>query len=71
MNALEEKIMNYISDHPGSRERDIANALHMNLTSLILFNAFNNLVKNGVLHSEIYRDVDNMEFYDMWFVVAP
>ena len=60
---MKEQIINYVSNHPNTRRRNIASALNIWLCDRTFLNAMNELIEDGILIEGEYRDMANMENY--------
>lgn len=67
--TLSEKMYDYISQHPGCRQRNIASACHVWLCSSEFLMTLHDLKREGKIRDETYSDPANMEYYNKWYVV--
>lgn len=65
---MREKILEYLSQRPGARKREIAGYLHVWLCSSEFTDLMHELEDEGHIYYETYRDPAQMEFYDKWYV---
>jgi transposase len=66
---MEEKILDYLRTSPnGARKREIAKHLQTSIVQIL--NAMSCLEREGLIFSTTYRDMANMELYDI-FQIAP
>ena len=68
MSELEIKILNFLSNHPYSRQRVIASRCHLWLCDEYFLDALHNVYKAGLIDCEYRHDFAQMEFYNLWFL---
>ena len=65
---MEMKILEYLSQHPYSRQRYIAGACRTWLCSEEFLTSLHNVYKSGLVVCEYHHDPAQMEFYNLWFL---
>ena len=65
---MENKILNYIAEHPYCRQREIARACHIWLCSQLFLDSLYNLYKNKLIDCEYFSDPANIEYYNKWYL---
>lgn len=65
---MEWKILEYLAEHPYTRQRYIASACHTWLCSEQFLNALHNLYKGGFVDCDYHHDSAQMEFYNLWYL---
>lgn len=65
--SVEEEIVEFLYENPGSGMRMIAFYIHKDPVKEVL-PALSRLKNDGKVKSVMYKDMANMEFYDKWYV---
>lgn len=65
---ITDKIIEYVRNHPGCRQREIAVSLHVWQCDPFFMGALADLEDLGRLRRESYQDIGNMEYYYKWYV---
>ena len=65
---MREKILEYLTQHPGARKREIAGNLHIWICDDEFRMTMNGLEDDGLIYYETYKDPAQMELYDKWYV---
>lgn len=65
---MKEKILNYLKEHKNARLREMIAPVGATRSELarLLFT----MKEEGLIESTLYRDMANMEIYDMWNIKA-
>jgi len=66
---MKQKIYEYIREHPGCRQREIASSLPVWLCSKDFLNALAEMEMADTIYCVSYQDSANMEYYLKWYVV--
>lgn len=65
---MREKILEYLTQYPGSRKRYIAGAIGVWLCDSEFMHMMHELEDEGLIYYETYKDPAQMELYDKWYV---
>lgn len=65
---MENKILNYIAEHPYCRQREIASGCHVWLCNQLFLDSLHNLYKNELIDCEFFSDPANVEYYNKWYL---
>lgn len=65
---MREKIIAYITEHPGCRKREIAYGLQIWQCNGTFLHTMSELSLNNVIRYETYHDPAQMEYYDKWYI---
>lgn len=65
---MKEKILAYITLHPGCRKREIAGAIKIWQCDGTFLRTMTELAQGNVIRYETYRDPAQMEYYDKWYI---
>lgn len=66
--SIEMKILRYLYDHPGRRQRYIASACGVWLCDAMFLGAITDLHDLGLIRNVSVNDPANMEFYYKWYL---
>jgi len=66
---MKEKILEFLTNHPGARKREIASFLKIWLCDSEFIRIINEMQRNGFIRYEVFNDPANMEYYNKWYVV--
>ena len=65
---MEERILEYLTNHPGARKREVASFLEIWLCDSTFLATFFELEMQGLIYAVHVQDNANLEFYDTWYV---
>ena len=66
---MREKILEYLTNHPGARKREIASFLKVWQCSFEFLATIDDMCEDNLIRAESFSDPANMEYYDKWYVV--
>lgn len=67
---MKEKILEYLTSHPGARKREVAHFLKVWQCDFNFLATFDDLCEDNLIREEIIHDIGNMEYYSKWYVVS-
>lgn len=65
---MEEKILEYLVEFPGSRRREIASLLHVWVCDKNLMSLMSKMKNEGKIYKIVCSDPASISFYDKWYV---
>lgn len=68
MTDYELKILNFISNNPFCRQRNIAAHLYTSITNQQFLDAMFKLYKENYINCYFFSDPANLEYYNQWFL---
>ena len=66
---MEEKILSFLKEHPGSRKRYVASHLHIWHCNSDFLKCMSKLQKENKIYAITHNDPAQLEWYDEWFAV--
>ena len=66
---MKEKILEYLSNHQGARQRDIASFLKVWVADTDFLKVLYEMKENNIIQAVAYVDRANMENYCKWYIV--
>ena len=65
---MDKKILEYIRENPGCRQRYIASSIRVWQCDNVFLNTLHSLEKSGFIYRKSYSDPANMEYFYKWYL---